>query len=523
MKKDLENQIREVFDLPQPKRKEQFFRTNGIGSEKRRSIPVILKIAPAVAAAAVAAVLLKTPAAVPPPRDSIVPEVQTVTESVTSPPQETAPAQTHAAKTQETQPTAPVTDERKPDSTAQAVTTAARLTHKTKAANPSAETPAAPVQTAAAPQVTKAAEKTAPVIVTTVPATAALPATTLPAGDDPEGDEEYMKKYTAFVTAILTFAGVLPTNVNAEEYRNFTGDEMLVIQDMEDSDYLPDLNGNGKLDIGELFEYYHYTEVYSAALKDAREKYGYFGLIKYHAEDYAEDFAVFDADLLDAYRAAVDKETDGQLIQGEYPPFEANYAVQYYLYVNGYIPTTEEIKAELEGYQFRSTTGAEYVDSFCEYVEGIRENFMKRIIVPTDEEAVIFAKLDSGELEKDLNGDGVFDYFDYEDMTQTLFIPMYEKNRVVPYVPGSISDRITELGDLNQDGSFDENDAALLIRYYMRDTDYIPSSIEIGRHMIDLRTKYIDSGETPDMAAAPATGDANCDGTVTLNDAVAVL
>ena len=441
------------------------------------------------------------------------------------PPERRMPEPTAALATEEP---SVGTDEREPGSSAPAVTTAASpeqnvtAPDKTEPAfhenkeNDKAELPVVPPQQELLPDSpdTEPPEEIFP----TESFLPELPeVTTAPSQELNEGDEEYMKKYAAFFSAVLTFAAILPAKAYAEEWRDFTGDELSFIEYIQENDILVDANDNGELDICDLCEIFHYNEIYDASLAQVREKYGYFGG-ETHPEEMFEALSVFDQSYMDKIRE------HSANPHWAVPSSSANISYTiFYLYKNGSLPTTEEILEAVEGYQFHSTDGAEAVGRFCEYMEEDRATYLREEIIPTEEEVPIFAKLDSGELEKDLNGDGVFDYFDYIDIIQTLYAPIYEQNHIVPFVPTDITDHIKEIADFNESGCVDIYDANILLRYFKRDNGHIPSSAEQGQHLVDLRERYSSGEVAPDMAAAPASGDANCDGRTDLSDAVAVL
>ncbi|MBQ8121805.1 MAG: hypothetical protein IJ170_00610 [Ruminococcus sp.] len=506
MNRDLKKQLGEVFDFPNPKRKEQFFRTAGIGSKKSRTAPIFLKIAPAAAAAAAAIMLMRSPAAAPPPRESGVSEIPAVTESV-SPEKAVTSADMTAPTAAEEKIKAAMTDEREPVSTAQAVSAAEEAPRAAASENKAEQ-----------PRLSEQQNKTDPPV--TAAPTEALPVTTQ-AENDPEGDEEYMKKYTAVFTAMLTFAGLLPSDAHAAEWKEFSKSDMNMIETYGTWGSVPDLNENGQLDFCDMCEYWHYNEVYEAARDDAREKYGYSGLQGAHAEEYAEDFAVFGEDLMEKMWEAMPE----GLEKRAYPVSgDLYHHLCYYLYTNGSLPTVDEVRAEIESYDLKAADGAEFIEPFCQYYEAQRTAFMAPAIVPTVEEEQIFAKFHSGQLVTDLNQDGVLDRFDLYDLSTSIFYLDYDQKLETWQYPEEFTRYIFANGDFNGDGAVDKGDTSILTRYLM----YNGISVEydttgIAAHFAEIHSRYYGSEETPDMASSPASGDANCDGKTDLSDAVAVL
>jgi hypothetical protein len=135
---------------------------------------------------------------------------------------------------------------------------------------------------------------------------------------------------------------------------------------------------------------------------------------------------------------------------------------RYYLYLHGEYPTNDEIREVLRDYDFITVDGPDHIDKFIEYMEELRSEIDTRTDDEyTEEQLDCFRRLESGEVEKDLNGDGKFDYYDSYDLLYYIVYQVEKANGIedsVDILPAEVRERISQYGDIDLNGKVDEDD-----------------------------------------------------------------
>jgi hypothetical protein len=144
---------------------------------------------------------------------------------------------------------------------------------------------------------------------------------------------------------------------------------------------------------------------------------------------------------------------------------------RYYLYLHGEYPTIDEIREALRDYDFMTVDGPDHVDEFIEYMEKLRSEIKTYEDKDyTEAQLDCFRRLDSGETDKDVNGDGEFNYYDvYDILGYVVNAEMIARNRSIELDGVPMSDelnaRVEKYGDIDLDGEIDSDDFSYLLLY----------------------------------------------------------
>ena len=380
-----------------------------------------------------------------------------------------------------------------------------------------------------------AAQTTAPV--TKVTAAAASPSETLtqPVTTDADINEgSYdMKKISAFVTAITLTSSLLPTNILANASDNesiimFTRNELYQFKCYA-NELSPDINGDGVFDICDAFE----LKLYSNRFCESFEKYDY-DQSKYTelAELYSRSAS---ERILECYNA------EGVFTFLPVGKEGAEYLSRYYLYLNGSYPSDDEIYSSLENRKYFTSADDEDIAEFVRYINELRESIIYADDYEpenkySDEQLEAFERFDNNDINADINRDSVVDFLDAYDV---LVYSVLKNNRGQTaanndYLSEETWLMIEQNGDVTLNGVVDEKDYELLMSYYCRNTIDPSFSRDdcINRIVEHIKKKnestgYVDAKEIYNSFFADEAdslkGDANCDGNVSVADAVAVL
>ncbi|WP_294413254.1 dockerin type I domain-containing protein [uncultured Ruminococcus sp.] len=277
-----------------------------------------------------------------------------------------------------------------------------------------------------------------------------------------------MKKMIAFLSAMGIAATANPTGVYAanETRIEHIFKEMYYYSLWKDKQWYYDFNADEKFDVKDIFE----IELYAEHMDECREKYGYY------QTDYKEMFELYDLETATKiYKGRVgDKEKrENEKIDSSKPfiildvEHGAKDVARYYLYLNGEYPTNDEIREILRDYDFLTIEGPDHVNKFIEFMEKLRNETIDEDY--TEEQLKVFRHLDSDETEKDLNGDGEFDFCDSYDIL--IYIADMEdiaKGRATEdyrELPDKVNERIEQYGDIDLNGKIDEDDFLNLLLY----------------------------------------------------------
>lgn len=349
-----------------------------------------------------------------------------------------------------------------------------------------------------------------------------------------------MKKITAFIAALTTTGLLSPTPSYAVSPPDghrimFTQSELNMFKEYEDGTYDPDINGDTTFDICDVFELRLYGERFMYCF----ETYGY-DQSKYTelSEQYSKEAA---NRILKCYNAEDSFRFMPVSSGGTDPnnPTGAQILARYYLYKNGSFPSDSEVFSELQNRSFIAPTSESDIASFAEYIGKLCDNIVysdtyddKRTYSEAELEA--FARFDSGEVNADVNGDGVKDFFDGYDVL------VYHVLKNVRNQEASKNDffsvqkwsQIETNGDVTLDGCIDIADYELLNSYYCHNT-LAPSVMrdEMAEHLNNYIKEKSTVSENTD-ASLPALiienitvikGDPNIDGKVSIADSVSIL
>ncbi|MCR4638799.1 dockerin type I domain-containing protein [Ruminococcus sp.] len=438
MDKKLKNAIRESFVFPESKHKEDFFAQVGASyAEKRkRRFPVASRLAAAAAALLIGigiygASKLRTDFDGNDTEHTAQPTTVSiaVTEDSTAQPTETSTASVTGAVSAATTLTAATT--------ARVRTTAAARTNITRTAKATAQArTTAPVHTPAEAETTTISEY--------------------------EEGSVTMKKMIAFLSAMGIAATANPTGVYAENPNKirFSWGETSWFSSLQETNWKYDMNSDGDFDIEDIFELKLYSDHVWHYWQEYREDQSkYTDMYKYYDEQTFKH---------------VKKIMHNENLIYEILPFDirsVNQIARYYLYINGEYPTTDEIREALRDYDFMTVDGPDHVDEFIEYMEKLRSEVKTYEDKDyTEAQLDCFRRLDSGETEKDVNGDGEFNYFDvYDILGYVVNADVIARNRSIELDGVPMSDelnaRVEQYGDMNLNGEIDSDDFGYLALY----------------------------------------------------------
>ena len=341
-----------------------------------------------------------------------------------------------------------------------------------------------------------------------------------------------MKKMIAFLSAIGIAATASPTDVYAanETRLEHIFKEMYYYSLWKVNHWYYDVNDDGEFDVKDIFE----IELYAEHDEECREKYGWFAK---DFKNYKEILELYDEEALMNIYAGIDLDPDerenrrekkvedkSQLVRHLDVEIDAKNVARYYLYLNGEYPTNDEIREILRDYDFLTVEGPDHVERFIEFMEELRNETIDEAY--TEEQLEVFRHLDSDDVEKDLNGDGEFNFYDSYDL---LYYIAYAQDvakgvKSEDILPAEVSERIKQYGDIDLNGKIDEDDLLNLMLYLdkigVRPLSYFRYCAEerlmrVNSPNVDGMIKYI-TGEN-------ALGDVDNSGSVNAIDASLVL
>jgi|GEM_PF-6543750 len=275
-----------------------------------------------------------------------------------------------------------------------------------------------------------------------------------------------MKKMIAFLSAMGIAATASPTGVNAayssRVERIFT--EMYYYSFWQEKGWYYDFNDDGEFDVKDVFE----IELYAEHMEECSEKYGK------DTSKYKEMYELYDGEAAKNIKIgiAINPHEQQSLRKKKVEEIEylfvnvgiggAKDVARYYLYLHGEYPTNDEIREVLRDYDFITVDGPDHIDKFIEYMEELRSEIDTRTDDEyTEEQLDCFRRLESGEAEKDLNGDGKFDYYDSYDLLYYIVYQVETANGIedaVDILPAEVRERISQYGDIDLNGKVDEDD-----------------------------------------------------------------
>ncbi len=271
-----------------------------------------------------------------------------------------------------------------------------------------------------------------------------------------------MKKMIAFLSAMGIAATANPTGVYAENPNKirFSWSEISWMSHLTELNWEYDMNSDGDFDIKDIFEIklysdhsWHYWEEY----REDQSKYT--DMYKYYDEETFKHFKkiMFSEDIIYDILPMHIEGVDG--------------VARYYLYLHGEYPTIDEIREALRDYDFMTVDGPDHVDEFIEYMEKLRSEIKTYEDKDyTEAQLDCFRRLDSGETDKDVNGDGEFNYYDvYDILGYVVNAEMIARNRSIELDGVPMSDelnaRVEKYGDIDLDGEIDSDDFSYLLLY----------------------------------------------------------
>ncbi|WP_294413267.1 dockerin type I domain-containing protein [uncultured Ruminococcus sp.] len=336
-----------------------------------------------------------------------------------------------------------------------------------------------------------------------------------------------MKKMIAFLSAMGIAATANPTGVNAayssRVERIFT--EMYYYSFWQEEGWYYDFNDDGEFDVKDVFE----IELYAEHMEECSEKYGK------DTSKYKEMYELYDGEAAKNIKIgiAINPHEQQSLRKKKVEEIEylfvnvgiggAKDVARYYLYLHGEYPTNDEIRETLRDYDFITVDGPDHIDKFIEYMEELRSEIDTRTDDEyTEEQLDCFRRLESGEAEKDLNGDGKFDYYDSYDLLYYIVYQVETAKGIedaVDILPAEVSERIKQYGDIDLNGKVDEDDYLNQL-LYLDKKGLIPVSYhqyyyEKVRTTLERKNKYL-TGEN-------LLGDVDNSGAVNAIDASLVL
>ena len=271
-----------------------------------------------------------------------------------------------------------------------------------------------------------------------------------------------MKKMIAFLSAMGIAATANPTGGYAENPNKirFSWSEISWMSHLTELNWEYYMNSDGDFDIEDIFEIklysdhsWHYWEEY----REDQSKYT--DMYKYYDEETFKHFKkmMFSEDIIYDILPMHIEGVDG--------------VARYYLYLHGEYPTTDEIREVLRDYDFMTVDGPDHVDEFIEYMEKLRSEIKTYEDKDyTEAQLDCFRRLDSGETDKDVNGDGEFNYYDvYDILGYVINAEMIARNMSIELDGVPMSDelnaRVEKYGDMDLDGDIDGDDLTYLTLY----------------------------------------------------------
>lgn len=351
--------------------------------------------------------------------------------------------------------------------TSASVTTLAKTSTETAvtavsstAAEKSATTAKTQTTTAVKTNPNRTAKATGQARTTVKPPTATEAVTTTTIYEEVEGSVT-MKKMIAFLSAMGIAATANPTGAYAENPNKirFSWGEISYFSSIQEDNISCDVNADGDFDVKDLFE----IELYGKHFVECWHKYGT------EITEYKEMYDYYD-------ETAAKKFIEGMVGDAEWgkpflPVGGADLDARYYLYLHGEYPTTDEIREALRDYDFMTVDGPDHVDEFIEYMEKLRSEVKTYEDKDyTEAQLDCFRRLDSGETEKDVNGDGEFNYYDvYDILGYVVNAEMIARNMSIERDGVPMSDelnaRVEQYGDMDLDGDIDGDDLTYLTLY----------------------------------------------------------
>ena len=340
-----------------------------------------------------------------------------------------------------------------------------------------------------------------------------------------------MKKMIAFLSAMGIAATATPTGVYAanETRLEHIFREMYYYSLWKVNHWYYDVNDDGEFDVKDIFE----IELYAEHIEECREKYGWYAK---DFKNYKELFELYDEEALMNIYAGLDLDpNEREYFQEKNAEDKSDYLVnvdvegtkdvaRYYLFLHNEYPTNDEIREILRDYDFLTVEGPDHVERFIEFMEELRNETIDEAY--TEEQLEVFRHLDSDDVEKDLNGDGEFNFYDSYDL---LYYIAYAQDvakgvKSEDILPAEVSERIKQYGDIDLNGKIDEDDLLNLMLYLdkigVRPLSYFRYCAEerlmrVNSPNVDGMIKYI-TGEN-------ALGDVDNSGKVNAIDASLVL
>ncbi|WP_303838732.1 dockerin type I domain-containing protein [Ruminococcus flavefaciens] len=271
-----------------------------------------------------------------------------------------------------------------------------------------------------------------------------------------------MKKMIAYLAAMGIATTANPTGVYAENPNKirFSWDEISFFSLQKDENWKYDMNNDGDFDIEDIFELKLYSDHVWHYWQEYRED----------QSKYADMYKYYDEETFKQVKKIMHNED----IKFDILPFDitsVNLTARYYLYLNGEYPTIDEIRETLSNYDFMTVDGPDHVEEFIEYMEKLRSEVKTYEDKDyTEAQLDCFRRLDSGETEKDVNGDGEFNYFDvYDILGYVINAEMIARNMSIERdgIPMSddLNKRVEQYGDMDLDGEIDGDDLSYLALY----------------------------------------------------------
>lgn len=365
---------------------------------------------------------------------------------------------------------------------------------------------------------------------TTAPTTTAAETTTI---SEYEEGSVTMKKMIAFLSAMGIAATATPTGVYAanETRLEHIFREMYYYSLWKVNHWYYDVNDDGEFDVKDIFE----IELYAERIEECREKYGWYAK---DFKNYKELFELYDEEeLKNIYMGMLlnpkereylrENENDDirHLVINVDVEGGAKNVARYYLYLNGEYPTNDEIREVLRDYDFITVEGPDHVERFIEFMEELRNETIDEVY--TEEQLEVFRHLDSDDVEKDLNGDGEFNFYDSYDL---LYYIAYAQDvakgvKSEDILPAEVSERIKQYGDIDLNGKIDEDDLLNLMLYLdkigVRPLSYFRYCAE--ERLMRVNSPNVDGMVKKYITGENALGDVDNSGAVNAIDASMVL
>ncbi len=508
MDKKLKNAIRESFVFPESKHKKEFFAQVGASyaAKRKKRFPVASRL---VAAAAALLIGIGIYGASKLRTDFDGNDTEHTTQPTTAGISVTEDTTAQSAQTSTETATGAVspTAAEKSATTAKAQTNTAVRTNSTRTERTTAQ-----ARTTVKPPIT----------------TAAVTTTTI--YEEVEGSVT-MKKMIAFLSAMGIAATANPTGVYAanETRLEHIFREMYYYSLWKVNHWYYDVNDDGEFDVKDIFE----IELYAERIEECREKYGWYAK---DFKNYKELFELYDEEelkniymgmLLNPEEREYLRENDDirHLVINVDVEGGAKNVARYYLYLNGEYPTNDEIREVLRDYDFLTVEGPDHVERFIEFMEELRNETIDEAY--TEEQLEVFRHLDSDDVEKDLNGDGEFNFYDSYDL---LYYIAYAQDvakgvKSEDILPAEVSERIKQYGDIDLNGKIDEDDLLNLMLYLdkigVRPLSYFRYCAE--ERLMRVNSPNVDGMIKKYITGENALGDVDNSGKVNAIDASLVL